>query len=77
MIWTLAAFSVLGGGLSLAGVMWARPHVSQWRAMRRFRKRLRQLELVVLVWEASVDTDDIRRERRPIRRRDDRYNNPT
>src|SRR5205807_6610220 len=76
----LLSFSLLGigvlcVGISLAGLMWAIPHVRRRRAVRRFAKALRQLELVVLIWAQSIDpaqppSDDI-----PVRRVERRRHN--
>jgi hypothetical protein len=57
-----AAICILVTGVAMAGLMKALPHLGRARAVRRFRKRLAQLEHVVMIWEHSVDT---RRDRPP------------
>jgi hypothetical protein len=65
-----AGVCVLAAGLLMAGILWALPHMGQLRTMRQFRKQLRQLELVAMIWEQSVGTDEPRRQPRPERRHD-------
>ncbi|MGH9280644.1 MAG: hypothetical protein ACRD12_21445 [Acidimicrobiales bacterium] len=77
MLLIQAATCVLVCGFVLAGGMWARPHIQQWRTIRRFRKRLHQVDLVVMIWEQSAGKGERAPERRTETRRPRRrYDNP-
>lgn len=48
-------------GLAVAGFLQVLLHLHHERAMHRFRRQLRQVELVVTIWEQSASVGDPRR----------------
>lgn len=51
-------------GLAVAGVLSALLHLHHGLPVRRFRRQLRQVELVVMIWEQSTGVAEPRRARR-------------
>lgn len=58
MIYPLLAFTVLGLGLTVAGILHLRPLTAGARQVRRFRRNLDRLEVVTAFWRECLPEDD-------------------